>query len=606
PLGRFKWSVRDTTAITAINDEFRFFADDLHIWSFYETLKTRAGTNSVLVVERDSAVLGNKREVVNPMNADHRNICKFDSPAHPNYIFIRNWLVKAAEDVLGDTLDQRAEEMRLRIGALETFLHIAHNAEDDFNAIESKKAEGSCLWMASLQSFRDWRDDKEEHVLYHWLTGQAGAGKSMLTSHIIRHLQDLGVDTCFYFFRHGQKVQQTASSFLRSLAFQMALIHPSAREILFFIEAAGARFDKDDERAIWRKLFVNGILQSPISTTQFWVIDGLDECIDSETLFFLLQKFDSTFSTRIFFSSRRLSDLETHVARLQRVYRHHITAEETKDDIWGFIESNSDDLPVDPEDRPALIKRLVEKSDGVFLWTELAFEELRRAFSEEEVDAVLDEVPAGMAPVYDRIFESMAKNHRQIKLAKVILEWVVCGTRGLHTTELEAILNYDLNTKIRNIERTVDELCGQVLHINNNVVRLIHATAGGFLLGENSNPIFGLDRVATNEHLAAVCLEYLTGNEMRPPRHPALISKPVSRSPFLDYACTSFSEHLAASSSASDRLFLLVDKFLRGNVLSWVEYILREKQNVYHLIRATKNLRAYLDRRRKYPTPPGD
>ena len=29
-------------------------------------------------------------------------MCKFDSPSHPNYIFIRNSLVKATEDVLGD------------------------------------------------------------------------------------------------------------------------------------------------------------------------------------------------------------------------------------------------------------------------------------------------------------------------------------------------------------------------------------------------------------------------------------------------------------------------------------------------------------------------
>ncbi len=498
--------------------------------------------------------------------------------------------------------------MKLRINALEKFLHIVHNAEDDLNAVESKKTEGSCLWMTNLQSFKDWRDTDDELVLCHWLTGQAGAGKSVLTSHVIRHLQDLGVDTCFYFFRHGQKAQQTVSSLLRSLAFQMSLIHPSAQETLSAMEEAGVRFDKDDERAIWRKLFANGILQSPISTTQYWIIDGLDECIDPEKLFSLLQKFDSTFSTRIFFTSRRLPDLETHVARFfqQRVYRHHIAAEETNQDIKRFIENNSDELPVDPEDRPTLIERLVRKSDGGFLWTELAFEGLRRVHSEEEIDGVLDEVPAGMAPLYDRILESMARNHRQIKLTKAILEWIVCGTRPLRTAELQAILHYDLDTKIRNIERTVDELCGQLLHINNDTVRLIHATARDFLLGEDSNTIFGLDRTTTNEHLATVCLKYLTGTEMRPPRHPALISKPVSRSPFLDYACTSFSEHLAASSSASDQLFLLVDKFLRGNVLSWVEYILKEKQNLYYLTRASKNLRRYLDRRSKHTSPLGD
>ncbi len=454
--------------------------------------------------------------------------------------------------------------------------------------------------MTNLQSTRDWRDTDDELVSCHWLTGQAGAGKSVLTSHIIRHLQDLGVDTCFYFFRHGQKAQQTVSSLLRSLAFQMALIHPSARETLFSMEEAGVRFDKDDERGLWKTLFVNRILQSPISTTQYWVIGGLDECTGPEKLFVLLEKFDSAFSIGIFFSSRRLAQLEKHVARFRpRVYRHHVSAEETKKDIKRFVENNSDELSVNPEDRPTLVERLVRKSDGAFLWTELVVEALRRVFSEEEVNMVLDEVPPGMAPLYDRILESMAKNHRQIKLTKAILEWTVSGTRLLRTAELQAILNYDSDTKIRNIERTIDELCGQLLYINNDMVRLLHATARDFLLSENSNPIFGLDPATANEHLAMVCLKYLTSDEMKPPRHPALISKPVSRSPFLDYACTSFSEHLAASSPVSDRLFLLVDKLFRGNVLSWVEYILRDKQSLYYLTRASKNIRRYLDQRSK-------
>ena len=49
---------RNSGAITAVNDEFRFFADDLHIWSFYETIKTRTGTSSGVIVDRNSAVIG--------------------------------------------------------------------------------------------------------------------------------------------------------------------------------------------------------------------------------------------------------------------------------------------------------------------------------------------------------------------------------------------------------------------------------------------------------------------------------------------------------------------------------------------------------------------
>jgi WD40 repeat protein len=503
-------------------------------------------------------------------------------------------------------LGQRLDEMKLQIGFLENFLHIAHNAEDDLRVIESKKTDGSCVWVTDLHSFKEWRDLDEELLLCHWLTGQAGVGKSVLTAHVIQHLQHLGVDTCFHFFQHGHRAQQTVSSLLCDLAFQMALIHPSVRETLLAMHNAGLRFDKDDERAIWRKLFINGILQISIPTTQYWVIDGLDECVDPEGLFFLLQRFDSRFCVRIFFSSRRLPELEKCVAGLQpRAYHHHISTEETQADIKRFVESNSEDLPVELRDKPALAKKLVQMSDGVFLWAELAFEGLRRAFSEEQIDEALREVPAGMTPIYDRILDSMAKNQRQIKLMRAIIEWSVFGTRTLHTTELQDILVHDLNSKIPNMERTVDELCGQLLQITNGRVQIIHATARDHLLNQGSNSIFGVDLEATNQHLATVCLRYLTGDEMRPPRRPALVSKSVSRSPFVDYACTSFAEHLAASRSTSDELFMLVDKFLRTNVLSWIEYILREKQNLYYLTRASKLLRRYLKNSKIHVSPLG-
>ena len=50
---------KGSSSIQIINDEFRMFADDLKIWTFYETLKTKlTATTSILVVDRDSAVLG--------------------------------------------------------------------------------------------------------------------------------------------------------------------------------------------------------------------------------------------------------------------------------------------------------------------------------------------------------------------------------------------------------------------------------------------------------------------------------------------------------------------------------------------------------------------
>jgi len=47
---------KNSPALSAINDEFRFVADRLKIWSLYETVKTRIGTSTTLIVDKGSAV----------------------------------------------------------------------------------------------------------------------------------------------------------------------------------------------------------------------------------------------------------------------------------------------------------------------------------------------------------------------------------------------------------------------------------------------------------------------------------------------------------------------------------------------------------------------
>jgi len=49
---------KNSVTTQVINDEFRNYADELGLWSFYETLKTSLGISSAMIVERDSAILG--------------------------------------------------------------------------------------------------------------------------------------------------------------------------------------------------------------------------------------------------------------------------------------------------------------------------------------------------------------------------------------------------------------------------------------------------------------------------------------------------------------------------------------------------------------------
>lgn len=85
--------VRGSGSLQAINDEFRQCSDSVEIWSFYETQKLSSRGFSTLIVDPDSATLGYREERQMPMNADHRSICKFDTPHGQNYTIIRNALV---------------------------------------------------------------------------------------------------------------------------------------------------------------------------------------------------------------------------------------------------------------------------------------------------------------------------------------------------------------------------------------------------------------------------------------------------------------------------------------------------------------------------------
>ena len=85
----------NSETIQVINDAFRHAYQGIHLWSFFETVKTSLG----MIVEKDSAVLDLPGERVQLLNADHRNVCKFEDPTDSNYITLRNAFVVTIDSI---------------------------------------------------------------------------------------------------------------------------------------------------------------------------------------------------------------------------------------------------------------------------------------------------------------------------------------------------------------------------------------------------------------------------------------------------------------------------------------------------------------------------
>jgi WD40 repeat protein len=318
----------------------------------------------------------------------------------------------------------------------------------------------------------------------------------------------------------------------------------------------------------------------------------------------MLSKIDHDIPLRIFFTSRPSRDLENLFSPLPVVVEQ-ITVEDSLQDIRKYVQIYSKALPVDDDKtRQTLIEKIVEKSAGCFLWTSLVMYQLQDVYSLEETQSVLEEVPQEMEPLYTHNLEMMSKNVRAKRLAKSVLTWTVCATRALTLDELKEAIKFDINDIMsRDLERSIPSLCGQFVYVNkHHQVQIVHDTARAFLTGQDLESEFQIQTSSGHLRLALACLKYLNSEEMRfSRRHRSVVTKAREsvRSAIADYACMSFSEHIARATSSSDVLFTELTQFLRTNILSWVEYICRG-QDLGPLIRTAKHFKAYALRRAKY------
>lgn len=162
-----------------------------------------------------------------------------------------------------DSKDSKSKHQQHRDQMLiiSELLGVSGSPEDELSALEDSRLSGSCEWLTNKNTFQDWQflDDSPR---YFWLTGRPGTGKSTLAGHVVNYLGDSRCS--YYFFKYKDYQRSSLSSFLRSIAYQMAKSSHSVREKLIEISVETSHLDKNDFRSLWRKLFVGGIFRASL------------------------------------------------------------------------------------------------------------------------------------------------------------------------------------------------------------------------------------------------------------------------------------------------------------------------------------------------------
>ena len=274
-----------------------------------------------------------------------------------------------------------------------------------------------------LQRILNWvESDSPERVL--WLSGSAGTGKSAIAQTISeRCKRNDRLAATFFFFRLSSE-RNTSERLVATLAYQIALSIPGAKEFIAnAIEDDLSVFSKDINSQIFQL-----IIRPLTLAAQGWdlaqqtlvIIDGLDECIDQRQQTDVLSAICNAFMTHdlplcFLICSRpehnirmrfERSDLQSATACLVLDMDSTVTK-----DIATFLEAEFSrihrehciqETPWPPE---GVVQSLAERASGQFIYasTIIKFIDDRHFQPQQRLDMVLGTLPHGMCSPFAEI-----------------------------------------------------------------------------------------------------------------------------------------------------------------------------------------------------------
>jgi hypothetical protein len=286
------------------------------------------------------------------------------------------------------------------------------------------------------------------HVFH--ISGKAGSGKSTLMKLLLDHPRTRKELYCwaadkqlvfahFFFWRSGDKLQRSLEGLYRSILFETLKQCPDLiQEVFPEAYNAFSKFRREnsiDELFFRPEEFGKG-LQRLISKSLnpgyhfCFFIDGLDEYgedgedrLDHEALAESLELWASKDDIKILVSSRPHREFQSAFSDDLRIKLHDLT----KPDISRFGRNmfrKDKNFSRVQHCYKGLVDKVVEYSDGVFLWARLAIRSLLMAIGRHEpidsLQKLLDNIPKNVNDLYEKLLTSISPGDR-IKTFKMLL-----------------------------------------------------------------------------------------------------------------------------------------------------------------------------------------
>ncbi|KKZ66262.1 hypothetical protein EMCG_08033 [[Emmonsia] crescens] len=100
-----------------------------------------------------------------------------------------------------------------------------------------------------------------------------------------------------------------------------------------------------------------------------------------------------------------------------------------------------------------------------------------------------------------------------------MLRWTLCSLRPLLVEELKDILRLDIRETLHELGKTAGSICENLIYVDiESRIQAAHQTVKEFWFREGPSYEYGMSKAQEHTRVAEVCLQYLSSEDMKPPR----------------------------------------------------------------------------------------
>jgi WD40 repeat protein/archaellum biogenesis ATPase FlaH len=337
-----------------------------------------------------------------------------------------------------------------------------------------------------FDEIKNWLTNQNSEKLF-WITGKPGVGKTAISIMIANNFQEI---SAIHLCKHNHAQKGNSIEIVKSIAYQLSTQLHEYHIILNTLNLE----EIVNNNAV--TLFDNLILEplskhinKPLRPVVI-LIDGLDEANKdgkNEVASFIANEFKKTPEwLKIIITSR--PDREV-MAPLYEYNPYILDAgkKENIEDIETYLENVLVKELHGVKDRISIIDKLVEKSEGVFLYVERVCDDIKKGYLSLHR---LDEFPKALSGTYlmffDRQFNDITKYEEKVL---PVLRYIICAFEPFETSLLKRVFSWE-EEELKRFERSMGSLFVTTKRGASEIFEPYHKSIVDWLTDEEKSAVY--------------------------------------------------------------------------------------------------------------------